>query len=319
MRYSILHFTLNIIKTCTGIFFILILNQYSLKAQNHENSNDTISVNKNCPSINNKEKQALLIAVGKPHSYFKKELKGPVNEIKHLVELLDNNGYAVYTLTDEDATKKNIEKKICQILSSKNLSQLLFYYAGYSISKSDLWDQFSKDLREKFYEKNEAEYILIPYQKDQDSKINEVICMGELNVLFNENKKEAHNEDKKNNVRKVIIIEATHERNFANVSPLVSNFFADKLPSDGLYALTSLKDTTYDGEYGPVIIEALEGKADKLNSGNNDGIVSIWELTSYFDNHINVRFGDMRGENFSSRYIFIGNGNVPLTNVLSNK
>jgi hypothetical protein len=154
------------------------------------------------------------------------------------------------------------------------------------------------------------EYFLIPKQEEHGRGVSEIISMREIAQILNERNDAAPIR------QRIVIIDACFGGYFVNVSPLTVSMFENELPADGFFALTSLKGVAYDGQYGPIILNGLKGGADDSVSGNHNSVVSLYELTNYIDYHVG-EIGKRLGEKFSSRYIFVGSGEVVLT--LTNK
>ncbi len=248
----------------------------------------------------------LLVGVNQPNDDFT-ELKGPSEEIKNLARFLKKQQYIVKTLVNEAATKPAILSWLAAIMSKTNSEdRILFYYTGHASTLKDLAGNLDPNLQLKSQDTLATTFFLLPYQK-QEQDLKEIISMREIVELLN------LKQDSSFIRQRVLILDACYGGYFVNVSPLTCNMFDNEMPPDGFYALTSLKAEIYDGQYGPIILEGLRGGADCILSGNENGIVSLFELTPYLEHEVKRKFGVPRGEKYSSRYIFVGSGEVALT------
>ncbi|MDN5214682.1 caspase family protein [Fulvivirgaceae bacterium BMA12] len=237
-----------------------------------------------------------------------KQLKGPSTEIKKISKLLADQCYSVISLVDEQATRSLVHQSIKQILKEmnpKDNNRLLFYFTGHGIKVDHELARLSKKVRQNL----SGEYVLIPQQEDpQKPDITEVLSLEEIVGMMNSTRI----------YQKVIMIDACHGGHFASVDPLINpNIFTNFPLPDGLFILTSSKETVDDGQYGPLILEGLHGEADVNAQGNRDGFVSLWELTNYLHEKVNAKIKKNDDRVFASRYIFLGSGDVLLTKIKS--
>lgn len=261
----------------------------------------------------------ILVGVDWPGPHYKHKLHGPYKEVQELVQFLDNDKqqYGIITLVNEHASKEAILNSLRQIIANaKSEDRVLFYFTGHAAPLSSIRDSITIKLYQDLHDKRGDEYFLIPYQDSTEiykDSLHALLSLEEIaNIL---NGRDKTSDQQRLPIRqRILIIDACYGGYFVNVSPLTTNMFDNELPPDGFYALTSLKAVLYDGLYGPIILCGLKGKADQLkNGGNQNGKVSFWELTNYIDYEVREKFGTPQGEKFSSRYIFIGSGEVNLS------
>ena len=258
--------------------------------------------------LNNQGKlYAILVGVDHPHSSFT-SLIGPSSEIKSLVPVLEANKYGVLTLENEQASRSRIIDCLNETIQrATGNDRILFYFTGHASTVDRIWDITTQSFKQARNYLPSDDFVLIPFQGKRD-RIEEVIFMEEIADLMNRSGSDLLPAN-----QRIAIIDACYGGHFINVSPLTTSMFRNDLPPDGFFALTSLKSEIYDNQYGPFILEGLRGEADCAVMGNHDGFVSMWELTNFLDFCVKYSFGDKIGENFSSRYIFIGSGDCKLT------
>ena len=257
---------------------------------------------------------ALLIGINQPSLDFRK-LSEPANEVERLAELLGQQQYAVKLLKNEDATKLDIFHWLDLIVQkAKPRDRVLVYYTGHASRLDSLSRSLVPKLNSSLKTNPDNEFFLIPYQQ-QKLGISELISARELVEhlqALDSGEKEQRISTKAIHQR-IVIIDACFGGYFINVSPLTTHMFENEMPPDGFYAVTSVQDTTFDGQYFPFIYDGLKGEADTWEKGNGDGIVGLFELTNYIDYHIRKNYAKPLGEDFYSRYIMVGSGEVALT------
>lgn len=249
---------------------------------------------------------ALLVGLDQPNLEFA-PLTGPEKEIGQFEKLLKKNDYAVKTLAGEAATKRNILNWLaCLADTACPHDRLLFYFTGHASTIDSTWSKLVYDLKRQLGDSSGTEFVLIPRQP-QSREVSELIFMEDIIACFE------RKEDRLPINQRIIIIDGCFGGYFINVSPITCAMFQNTLPPDGFYALTSLKAKIYDGQYFPCMLEGLRGAADIESYGNKNGRVSLYELNNYLEEHIRKKFGDPRGEDYYSRFINIGSGEVNLT------
>jgi hypothetical protein len=249
---------------------------------------------------------ALLIGINQPSKDFTRLYK-PVSEVEKLAKLFLVQQYVVKTLAQENATKDSI---LCwldaMVARATEEDRVLVYFTGHASTLLELSSYLTPKVNETLRDRPDSEFYIIPYQ-NQAWGINELISVRDLTERINIG-------DRDLPIRqRVIIIDACFGGYFVNASPLTTHMFDNELPADGFYALTSLKGETYDGQYFPFIYDGLKGEADKPPKGNSDGKVGLCELSNYVDRKIYEKYGKKKGEQFYSRYILIGSGEISLT------
>lgn len=251
---------------------------------------------------------ALLVGVDRPNYDFH-PLQGPSREIAELAKLLKKQQYAVKTLSNETATKNAILFWLDTLVENARAEdRILVYFTGHASPLHGLAEVMTKTLKQEVDSLGHSgkDYFLITQQPEKRS-VTELISMQELI-------KHLEGSDRTKFIRqRIVMVDACFGGHFIGASPLTNRIFDNDLPPDGFYAITSLKDTTYDGQYFPIIKKGLEGDADLTVAGNRDGFVGLFELSNYIDNEIGRQISEPRGEKFYSRYIMIGSGEVPLT------
>lgn len=275
---------------------------------------DKISVLSNCIYSNNGlltgdgKLYALLIGINEPNWDFKK-LNGPKKEINKLAKFLRSQDYCVVSLINENATRDSIIAWLSFLkCEATPKDRILFYFTGHASPLDSIRHILKSEIRRKMEKEPGDEFYLFPYQKNKRG-INELLSLKEIVEILNEyyNRLPAR--------QRIFIIDACFGGYFVNMSPLVSYMYDNQLPPNGFYALTSLKAEIFDGDYGPIILKGLKGEADNSVEKGVQQFVDIWELTQYLDKEIQKKYGENIGENFTSRYIFTGSGNVFLTKI----
>ncbi len=290
------------------IFFISNL-QY-ISAQ--ENRKDII-IERNTNAAKDWEKgrkYALIIGISKYALENIPQLKYAVNDAKAIVEFLKKESYIKYDevifITDNDATRENILRKISDI--SKKISPqdtFFIYYSGHG-----------------------KEQYLIPYNGDKEYLKATGIRWQE--DIFNEiSKTEAK--------QKILIIDSCHSGALLEEQIIaLGKGELDKVNIDdqlltqigqGLFVITSSRaneiswenDKIQHGYFTYYLIEGLKGSADKISGnsfGNGDGYITADELYNYVSYQTNDAVNRDLNKSQHPRKSFNGEGMIFLSKVM---
>jgi len=263
---------------------------------------------------------ALLVGLDHYNSadlYFK-DLRAPVKEITALSEMLQSNHYVVKTLINENATAAALNRWLtCFSKKALPSDRVLFYFSGHGGNLLALQRMMDDTTKDKHWErivrarKNAArkadttgtdELVLVLHQPEP-SALSEFVFVNDLVQIISPS--DAH--------QQIIWIDACYSGNANKIFALPLSSYSYRIVNEGFFALTGLKARTYDGLYGKYMLLGVCGLADRKDFGNEDGLVSLSEITGYIDHHVREEVVETSGISFRSRYIFVGSGSVYLT------
>lgn len=258
---------------------------------------------------------ALVIGINKSNCKKVPNLECPVGEANRVKEILEQNRYSVKILTDETdekATKQNILDWLKFFVSISGISDsILIYYSGHGCTfeeiEKSLTYNLKSSIRNEYNDKLKKSFFVVPYhesgpgQSGPFERINSLIGNKDIVAILS----------KSNASQKLQIIDAC----FANeISEYVFSpvpLYSYELQRQGYLFLCMFNELNEDGKFSPLIFNALEGAADK-RTGNNDGIVSMFELISYIDVRVKDEKGPAGAVDNRIKYIIYGSGDIPL-------
>jgi hypothetical protein len=240
------------------------------------------------------------------------KLKAPSCEIRQLEAILKDNDYVVKTLSDAQATRQNIKRWITCFGKRAHLGdRLLFYFAGHGGKlDSSLARWMDYKTKDKYWTKilralktDTTELALCLYQP-QPNSLSEIVLIEEITEWIAASS--AH--------QQIIWIDACYSGNMNKIFQLPLQFYTYRLPNDGFFAITGIKDRVFDGQYGRQMLRGLRGAADDTLAGNRDGRISLYEVSTFIDHNLRKKTVDSTGVVFKSRYILVGSGQLFLVN-----
>lgn len=238
------------------------------------------------------------------------KLGAPAGEVKTLEKILKKNHYVVKTLTDQEATRENIQRWLnCLGRKARANDRLLFYFAGHGGNLLDLARKMDIPTREKYWDRisksstigedgQEKDELLLCVYQEKQTVLSEFLFMDEVTRWMSVSS--AH--------QQLVWIDACYSGNMNKIFRLPLNFYTYRLLNDGFFAVTGIKDPVQDGKYGKVMLEGMLGEADKLFAGNGDGRISLYEMTIYIDHKLRGKILKTSGLVYKSRYILVGSG-----------
>lgn len=235
-----------------------------------------------------------------------RNLKHPKREALEMKSILETCGYRVKLLVDQEATKEAILQWITLISEKCGKEKFLFYFSGHgtvyetkrkqSFSGNELNDLASKSI-----------FSLVPHQppplpSSEPSSISLISFDEIMNILKQSSSPE-----------KLFFIDAClAKENWACPSyPLP--VYLSQLETQGFFFLSLFKEQNLDGEFSPVILDALRGRADASGGGNNDGVVSMFETITYVNEGLKKIYLNFGIKENRVKYICYGNGDLPIT------
>jgi hypothetical protein len=242
-------------------------------------------------------------------------LQFPSREAKLLANVLQQSGYRVKTLINEQATRENILKWFKFIVCLSGRHRIFFYYSGhgtiygkypieengnlitgiYPFLEQQLWETIETrfmesldfpnqnalelELTKKYVERLNQSFFLIPYQEDRDDNHGPYQKFHSL-VGYDEL---ADILSTSKSPEKMFIIDACSASMPKNpiFDPLP--VYAYELQRQGYMFFSLIKKNekmeVIDGEFTPIIAEGLKGAADR--AGDQDGVVTAFELIKF--------------------------------------
>jgi hypothetical protein len=232
-------------------------------------------------------------------------LREAISDVKKMANLLDENRYCIDTVLGANVTLTNIRKELSAIAhAAQSTDRVMFYFSGHGLTydslKKFMPQRVSDSLLGSKTEKNL--FYLLLYQSFP-GLMQDCISLGEI----------ADSLSTSLAMQKVIIIDACYSGTAQ--PPVIPPFNAYHylLSDNGYYSLLTWNSQVREGLYTRAIIDGLQGKADALGKGNNDGKVDAFELSKYVDDTVGKEMFRGCGEPYRAVSVYIGSGNIVLT------
>lgn len=225
--------------------------------------------------------------------------------------ILKKSGYSVCLLNDKTGENKNYlttKKNIIRWLKffakiSNNSDRILFYYAGHGAPENMIYSKFSPDLEKEIASsKNKKEgedFFLIPRQTSGNKLvIDSLVSYKEISEILSGS----------SSSETFVIIDACYANTVKNFVFRPVPYVSSSLKRQGYFFFCVWKDEARDGEFSPLIFEALKGNADD----DKDNIVSMFEMINYVDKEWDNNLGLSGKYDNNVKHIIYSSGDMPI-------